>query len=97
MNLQLDQIEFYVEQVLYYSRLDSFSKDYLLHETSLRPLINDVALTVGDRFLRYGQRVSDSLTFDEEGSLFRQSSTRLSNYPEHHFFFQREESVILSI
>lgn len=41
-----------------------------------RPLINDVALTVGDRFLRYGQRVSDSLTFDKEGSLFQQSSTR---------------------
>ncbi|QYH17490.1 cyclic diguanylate phosphodiesterase [Enterobacter sp. DNB-S2] len=41
-----------------------------------RPLINDVALTVGDRFLRYGQRVSDSMTFDEGGSLFQQSSTR---------------------
>jgi hypothetical protein len=42
-----------------------------------RPLINDVALTVGDRFLRYGQRVTDSLTFDEEGALFQQSSTQI--------------------
>ncbi|CAH5319661.1 Putative cyclic-di-GMP phosphodiesterase AdrB [Enterobacter cloacae] len=41
-----------------------------------RPLINDVALTVGDRFLRYGQRVTDSLSFDEEGSIVQQSSSR---------------------
>ncbi|MGX5108765.1 EAL domain-containing protein [Enterobacter cloacae] len=41
-----------------------------------RPLIHDVALSVGDRFLRYGQRVTDSLTFAEDGSLVRQSSTR---------------------
>lgn len=51
MNLQLDQIEFYVEQVLYYSRLDSFSKDYLLHETSLRPLINDVVANQRNGFI----------------------------------------------
>lgn len=41
-----------------------------------RPLINDVVLTVGNRFLRYGQRVTDSLTFDEESALFQQSSTQ---------------------
>ena len=51
LNLQLDQIEFYVEQVLYYSRLDSFSKDYLLHETSLRPLINDVVANQRNGFI----------------------------------------------
>ncbi|HCM9478455.1 TPA: EAL domain-containing protein [Enterobacter roggenkampii] len=41
-----------------------------------RPLISDVVLTVGNRFLRYGQRVTDSLTFDEESALFQQSSTQ---------------------
>jgi hypothetical protein len=36
-----------------------------------------VVLTVGDRFLRYGQQVTDTLTFDEE---IRFSSSR-QHYP----------------
>ncbi|ELE9689685.1 MULTISPECIES: EAL domain-containing protein [Enterobacter] len=40
-----------------------------------RPLIDDVALSVGDRFLRYGQRVTDSLTFGKAGALVQLSST----------------------
>ncbi|KRM21069.1 sensor histidine kinase [Latilactobacillus graminis] len=42
MTNELVQIEHYVEQVLYYSRLDSFSKDYLVQEYPLTPLINQV-------------------------------------------------------
>ncbi|ANY13366.1 histidine kinase [Latilactobacillus curvatus] len=39
---ELIQIEHYVEQVLYYSRLDSFSKDYLVQEYDLKPLVNQI-------------------------------------------------------
>lgn len=39
----LHKIEQYVEQVLYYSRLDTFSKDYLLQETSLKKIIQAAA------------------------------------------------------
>lgn len=39
----LHKIEQYVEQVLYYSRLDTFSKDYLLQETSLTKIIQTAA------------------------------------------------------
>ncbi|MGY3779035.1 sensor histidine kinase [Isobaculum melis] len=36
------KISYYVEQVLYYSRLDAFSKDYLIQETPLHKVINTV-------------------------------------------------------
>lgn len=39
----LHKIEQYVEQVLYYSRLDTFSKDYLLQETSLKKIVQVAA------------------------------------------------------
>lgn len=35
----LQKIESYVDQVLYYSRLDTFSRDYLIQETSLKSII----------------------------------------------------------
>lgn len=64
LNLQLDQIEFYVEQVLYYSRLDSFSKDYLLHNTQLKPLINDVVANQRNGFIN--KRLSFKLNGDDQ-------------------------------
>jgi signal transduction histidine kinase len=36
---EIDYIENYVEQALYYSRLDSFSKDYLINEINMNKLI----------------------------------------------------------
>lgn len=43
-----------------------------------RPLIADVVLTVGDNFLRYGQQVTDIMTFDDGDSRLHQAST---HYP----------------
>ncbi|UYO03155.1 sensor histidine kinase [Paenibacillus sp. PSB04] len=36
---EIDKIDHYVEQALYYSRIDSFNRDYLITETALEPLI----------------------------------------------------------
>ena len=41
-----------------------------------RPLITDVALTVGDHSLRYGQRVTDALKFNETDALIQEMSSR---------------------
>lgn len=38
---ELDKIDHYVEQALYYSRIDSFSKDYLITEVSLNQAVRD--------------------------------------------------------
>lgn len=42
MTDELTRINHYVEQVLYYSRLDAFSQDYLIQEHALTPLIKQV-------------------------------------------------------
>jgi signal transduction histidine kinase len=39
---ELDKIENYIEQVLYYSKIDDFSKDYLINETSLDRVVKDI-------------------------------------------------------
>ncbi|WP_125702843.1 sensor histidine kinase [Lacticaseibacillus daqingensis] len=49
--LQLDRIDHYVEQVLYYARLDSFSRDYLLHEHRLTPLVDSVVASLRNSFI----------------------------------------------
>lgn len=51
MALQLDKINFYVEQVLYYSRLDSFSKDYLLREYDLTKIVDSVVVDQRNSFI----------------------------------------------
>lgn len=38
---ELDKIDQFVEQALYYSRIDSFSKDYLIQEVSLNRLVKE--------------------------------------------------------
>lgn len=40
---ELDKIENYVEQALYYSRIDSFSKDYFITEEPLEAIIKTCA------------------------------------------------------
>lgn len=52
--LQLDRINFYVEQVLYYSRLDSFSKDYLLREYDLKQVVDGVIVDQRNSFIDRG-------------------------------------------
>lgn len=39
---ELDKIDNYVEQALYYSRVDSFSKDYFINEISISKVINEL-------------------------------------------------------
>lgn len=56
--LQLDKINFFVEQVLYYSRLDSFSKDYLLREYDLAALVDSVIVDQRNSFIARGIRFS---------------------------------------
>ena len=41
-----------------------------------RPLITDVGLSVGNHYLRYGQQVTDTLTFDDGDVLLSLASTR---------------------
>lgn len=51
LSLQLDRMDHYVEQVMYYSRLDSFSKDYLLNDYSLTQVVNEVAVDNRNAFI----------------------------------------------
>ncbi|QXM05480.1 sensor histidine kinase [Crassaminicella indica] len=39
---EIDKIENYVEQALYYSRLDDFSKDYLINEINIEKVVKEV-------------------------------------------------------
>ncbi|RKD22179.1 hypothetical protein SAMN02745883_00910 [Caminicella sporogenes DSM 14501] len=39
---EIDKIEKYVEQVLYHSRIDDFSKDYLINETDIEKVVKEV-------------------------------------------------------
>ncbi|MFV0982980.1 HAMP domain-containing histidine kinase [Latilactobacillus sakei] len=61
---ELVQIEHYVEQVLYYSRLDSFSKDYLVQEYALKPLINQTIRQNRNYFIQ--NRIQFKLTGEEQ-------------------------------
>ncbi|MBP1046861.1 sensor histidine kinase [Enterococcus sp. BWM-S5] len=49
---ELIKIDEYVEQVLYYSRLDSFSRDYLIREYSLKKLVQSVVKTQANYFIQ---------------------------------------------
>ena len=41
---ELDKIDNYIEQVLYYSRSDNVEKDYIIKEIDLEPIVNSVIL-----------------------------------------------------
>ncbi|VTR28276.1 sensor histidine kinase [Actinobacillus pleuropneumoniae] len=48
---ELDKIENYVEQALYYSRIDSFSKDYFITEEPLEAIIKTCAKKFAKTFI----------------------------------------------
>jgi toxin CptA len=51
LSLQLDKVDHDVEQVLYYSRLESFSRDYLLQDYPLKQIINAVVVDQRNSFI----------------------------------------------
>ncbi|MGX7244164.1 two-component system sensor histidine kinase SapS [Enterococcus quebecensis] len=55
---ELNKIDEYVEQVLYYARLDSFSRDYLIQEYSLKEIVQSVIRTQGSYFIQKNLRFS---------------------------------------
>lgn len=48
---ELSKIDSYVEQALYYSRIDSFSRDYFISELSLSTLVKDSVKKVAKLFI----------------------------------------------
>lgn len=61
---ELSKMDEYVEQVLYYARLDSFSKDYLIQEYSLKEIVQSVIRTQGNYFIQ--KNLQFSLTGDDQ-------------------------------
>ena len=57
---EIDHIENYVEQALYYSRLDSFSKDYLINEINMHSLIIGVVKKHAKEFIAKKIRIEIS-------------------------------------
>lgn len=49
---ELSKIDEYVEQVLYYARLDSFSRDYLIQEYGLKGIIQPVIRSQANYFTK---------------------------------------------
>ncbi|MGK0552815.1 two-component system sensor histidine kinase SapS [Enterococcus faecalis] len=49
---ELDKIDEYVEQVLYYARLESFSRDYLIQEYSLKEIVQSVVRSQANYFIQ---------------------------------------------
>ncbi len=54
----LKRMDDYVEQVLYYSRLDSFSKDYLINSHSLKKLVQLTVKQSADYFIQNNLRLT---------------------------------------
>ena len=55
---ELHRIDEYVDQVLYVARLDSFTKDYLIQETSLKQIIQPVLRSQANYFIQKNIRFS---------------------------------------
>ncbi|MGM9903365.1 two-component system sensor histidine kinase [Enterococcus sp. 10A9_DIV0425] len=53
---ELSKIDEYVEQVLYYARLDSFSRDYLIQEYGLKSIIQPVIRSQANYFIQKNLR-----------------------------------------
>lgn len=49
---ELEKIDDYVEQVLYYARLDSFSRDYLIQEYNLKEIVQAVVRSEANHFIQ---------------------------------------------
>lgn len=48
---ELDKIESYIEQALYYSKIDDFSKDYLINEVELNRLVKETVKKQAKAFI----------------------------------------------
>lgn len=48
---ELDKIENYIEQALYYSKIDDFSKDYLINEVGLEKLVKEAVKKQAKTFI----------------------------------------------
>lgn len=55
---EIDKIESHVERALYYSRIDSFSKDYFIHDIQLEKVIKDIIKKNAKTFINKGIRFS---------------------------------------
>jgi len=69
---ELDKIDHYVEQALYYSRIDSFSRDYLITDTPLHGVVKDSLKKYARLFIANGI----SLRMAEEVDAFIVQSDR---------------------
>ncbi|GKX29123.1 sensor histidine kinase [Vallitalea longa] len=65
---EIEKIERYVEQTLYYSRSMSFSKDYLIQEYKLNNIVNKCVKKFAKTFIV--KRVSLNVNMDKEISIF---------------------------
>ncbi|WP_165005516.1 sensor histidine kinase [Enterococcus sp. ZJ1668] len=84
---ELAKIDEYVEQVLYYARLDSFSRDYLIQEYDLKGIIQPVIRSQANYFiqknLRYeiiGEDVSVLTDAKWVGFIFKQILSNAIKY-----------------
>ena len=84
---ELNRMNEYVEQVLYVARLDSFSKDYLVQEISLKAVIQPVLRSQANYFiqknLHYAVEGEDQQVLTDEkwlGFIFRQLVSNAVKY-----------------
>ncbi|MDD3893715.1 MAG: sensor histidine kinase [Syntrophomonadaceae bacterium] len=72
---ETDRIDRLVEQVLYYSKIDDFSKDYFVQELELKALVNQVIKKHAPTFIHKAVRIETSsmdlqITSDKKWLLF---------------------------
>lgn len=48
---EFDKIENYIEQVLYYSKIDDFSKDYFINEVGINRLVKEAVKKQAKTFI----------------------------------------------
>lgn len=59
---EIDRIDNYVEKVLYYSRTDNFSKDYILSEITINRIVKESIKKHSVIFIRKHIKLNDNLT-----------------------------------
>lgn len=65
---EVDRIDRLVEQVLYYSKIDDFSKDYFVHELELKALVNEVIKKHARTFIHKNIRIEMNINDIEVSS-----------------------------
>jgi signal transduction histidine kinase len=58
VSAELDRIDTYVDQALYYARSSSVDRDYVIRETSLETLVNDAVKAHARTLIERGVRIS---------------------------------------